>query len=274
MLKEAIAIAGLGYLVWGMTRLRSRLSFVPLFQVIVGATIVAMVKAYILFPVAIAAGAWLYAYSTEGGQRLFRPVPLAAGVLLALGGVTLLGRIFPQFAVDSLGEWAAYYQDIGTVDTGGSTYSFGDPSQATLSGQLAFAPLALVTSLFRPFIFEARSAQVAVNGLETAVLLVLWVRVFAKAGARRVVATIFRYPLLVFSLTFSISFGVAVGLTTTNLGTLSRYRMPLVPFFWALVLVIDAVAATQTSTDWDSGLVDPSDRRARPLRALGRQSLR
>jgi hypothetical protein len=36
-------------------------------------------------------------------------------------------------------------------------------------------------------------------------------------------------------------FGMAVGLTTTNLGTLSRYRMPLVPFFAALlVLFMDA----------------------------------
>jgi hypothetical protein len=44
-------------------------------------------------------------------------------------------------------------------------------------------------------------------------------------------------PLLMFCLVFSLTMGVGVGLATTNLGTLSRYRMPLVPFFAALVLI-------------------------------------
>jgi hypothetical protein len=128
--------------------------------------------------------------------------------------------------------------------SGGSTYAFGDPTQSSLIGQLVFAPFALVTSLFRPFLFEARSAQVAVNALETTVLLVWWIRVFIRVGWREVVKTIFRYPLLVFSLTFTLGFAVAVGLTTTNLGTLSRYRMPLVPFFWALLLIVDQLTVS------------------------------
>jgi hypothetical protein len=42
---------------------------------------------------------------------------------------------------------------------------------------------------------------------------------------------------LMFCAAFTLTLGVAVGLATTNLGTLSRYRMPLVPFFVAMVLV-------------------------------------
>lgn len=243
MLKEAIAISGLGYLVWGVVRLRSSLSAAAALQIMLGATAVALVKAYILFPVALATAVWMYALSTLGGGLRFRPIQLAFAALIGLGGVTLLGRVFPQFAIDNLAEWAAYYQEIGPSMEGGSSYAFGDPTQATLVGQLAFAPIALITSLFRPFLFEARSVQVAVNGLETAVLLVWWIRVFARAGVAEVTKAVFRYPLLLFSLTFTLAFAVAVGLTTTNLGTLSRYRMPLVPFFWALLLVVDAVTA-------------------------------
>ncbi len=37
---------------------------------------------------------------------------------------------------------------------------------------------------------------------------------------------------------FKIGFGIAVGLTSTNLGTLSRYRSPILPFFAILLLVL------------------------------------
>jgi hypothetical protein len=45
-------------------------------------------------------------------------------------------------------------------------------------------------------------------------------------------------PFLVFCVVFVIAFGIAVGLTSTNLGTLSRYRSPLLPFFVVLLLVL------------------------------------
>jgi len=37
---------------------------------------------------------------------------------------------------------------------------------------------------------------------------------------------------------FVMAFGIAVGLASSNLGTLSRYRSPLVPFFVVLLLVL------------------------------------
>jgi hypothetical protein len=45
-------------------------------------------------------------------------------------------------------------------------------------------------------------------------------------------------PFLVFCVVFVITFGIAVGLTSTNLGTLSRYRSPILPFFAVLLLVL------------------------------------
>lgn len=266
MLKEAVAISGLGYLVWGLVRFRSSASLVGLLQIVLGATCVALVKAYILFPIMLATGVWLYALSTGGRGRLLRPIPLAFAALVAFGGVALLGNLFPQFAVDNLAEWAAHYQDVGQKVGGGSTYAFGDPTQSGLMGQLAFAPLALVTALFRPFLFEARSAQVVVNALETTVLLVWWIVVFIRAGSGAVLKTIFRYPILLFSLTFTLTFAVAVGLTTTNLGTLSRYRMPLVPFFWALLLVVDRIAAALRNSSQLSAL--PLPLRSNDFRSL------
>jgi hypothetical protein len=47
-------------------------------------------------------------------------------------------------------------------------------------------------------------------------------------------------PNIVFCLVFCITFAFAVGLSTYNFGTLSRYRIPLLPFYvMSLVLMFD-----------------------------------
>ena len=56
-------------------------------------------------------------------------------------------------------------------------------------------------------------------------------------------------PFLVFCLVFVITFGLAVGLASTNLGTLSRYRAPLLPFFAVLLLVLSK-PLRKPSAEW------------------------
>lgn len=239
LLKESVAICGMGYLVLGLVRLR-RTPGVSLLQMGGGAVVIGLVKGYILLPMALATGAYFYFESLPIVRRSVRPVQLALGAGVAVGGVVLLSHIFPSYSVDNLAEQAAVYQDVGQIVRGASTYAIGDPSQVTLMGQLRFAPIALATSLFRPLLFEANSVQVAVNALETAVVLFVMIRALARRGFGPARALIFRSPMLVLSLVFTLTFGIAVGLTTTNLGALSRYRMPLVPFLWTLVLILDA----------------------------------
>ena len=47
-------------------------------------------------------------------------------------------------------------------------------------------------------------------------------------------------PNVIFCLVFSLTFAFAVGVSTYNFGTLSRYRIPLLPFYvMALALMFD-----------------------------------
>lgn len=58
-------------------------------------------------------------------------------------------------------------------------------------------------------------------------------------------------PFLSMCAGFTATFGVVVGLATTNLGTLSRYRAPMVPFFVGMLLVVHVLqkAAQQAKRD-------------------------
>jgi hypothetical protein len=247
LIKEGVAIIGLGFAFWGVQRFIRGDRLSAILALSFGSVVIGLFKSYIL--VAIVAGTVAYYFFNAPKRQvlLSRPGNIFAGAMIgALGGAAIL-RIFPHYRPEAVAEQAAYYQEVGQVLAGGSTYAMGDSSRTSFAGQLAFAPIALITSLYRPFLFEARSPQVLINALETSTLLFLQARIFWRQPVARTLSQITAQPMLVFAVVFCLVFGVGVGLTTTNLGTLSRYRMPLVPFLWLVTLVLDVrepVAAT------------------------------
>jgi hypothetical protein len=248
ILKETIVMAAFGWVVLGLHRFVQGRRLVGLALILVAGFWVAMVKAYVLFALALAAVVWWYwrrALESTGGQGVaIHPVYLTLGAVAGVGMVVGLGELFPRFALENVTQEAASLQQLGAQVGGGSYYQVGgDQPQRSVVGQLAFAPLALLTSLFRPFVFEVRNATMAMNALETAAFAGLLVKAVTAHSWRGIRHQLTRSPTLMFALVFVLTFGVAVGLTSTNLGTLSRYRIPMVPFFAALLLLWNARSA-------------------------------
>ena len=108
----------------------------------------------------------------------------------------------------------------------------------SLMGQLAYAPAALLFALFRPTLFEVRNLLILANSVETTLLTLLFLRLILTRNVGDVRRQMTEDPFLVFCVVFVVAFGTAVGLASTNVGTLSRYRAPLLPFFVALLLVL------------------------------------
>lgn len=245
--KETFAVIGLGALLNGAWLMTQGTPRGGLMRAILGAALVAMAKPYILFPAILALATWFYwQRATAGGRDLkVRPAYALAAVLFSATIIVMLGRLFPEYAVSNFIDEATRYQRIGRHIEGGSNYSLGDVdgSRGAL-GQLLFAPLALATALFRPFIFEANNPLVLLNALETTAILIAVLR----ALVLRPLSATWRYlrasPLLVACFVFTLAMGTAVGLATTNLGTLSRYRAPMFPFFSTLVMVLSARTPT------------------------------
>jgi hypothetical protein len=122
-------------------------------------------------------------------------------------------------------------------DPGGS--SFRDEAsgggQGGALGLALDAPYTIMTALLRPFVFESRSAMMLVNSVETTAILFLIVIAFARTGRRELARWAWRSPDIMASIVFVLLFSLAVGLAATNLGTLSRYRLPMMPFYFYVV---------------------------------------
>lgn len=245
VVKEAVAMGGLGWMIYGLHRLLGRRGKGwGLLWLAAGAVAVALVKSYILFPMVAAAALWWYwrrAMATHGTVAIARkPFQIAMLGAVGVGGMIGLGQLFPQYSLDSLAEETANLQYQGERIQGGSSYSMGDGTTTSLGGQLAFAPLAISASLFRPFIFEAHNAVAAINAVETTLVLLLWVRILWVLGARGAWRVLRSSPPLIFCVVFVLLFGLGVGLATTNLGTLSRYRVPMMPMYLLVLLILSA----------------------------------
>ena len=187
---------------------------------------------------------WILAFNFRSIRSLlvkFMAVPFAAAVLLfsVYYAVVKIGENDTKYSVANLTKTSkitAY--DIGffTGRDAGSRYSL-DISEWTPVGMLQASPAAINVSLFRPYLWEARNPLMFVSSLESAFLLLCTLYVLIK-NFRHLFSALGNYNVL-FCLIFSITFAFAVGISTFNFGTLTRYRIPLLPFYLLALLILN-----------------------------------
>lgn len=188
---------------------------------------------------------WILAFNFRSIRSVlvkFMAVPFAAAVLLfsVYYAVVKIGENDAKYSVANLTKTSkitAY--DIGffTGRDAGSRYSL-DISEWTPVGMLQASPAAINVSLFRPYLWEARNPLMFISSMESAFLLVFTLYVLFR-NFRHLFASVSNYNVL-FCLVFSLTFAFAVGISTFNFGTLSRYRILFLPFYLlALVIMND-----------------------------------
>lgn len=243
LVKEAVAMGGLGWLVLALSLMARRRRWGLVIALLAG-VVVALAKPYFLLPVVLSASVWLYWHrglTAQGSSFDVRPSRLVAVSVMAVIGVVVFGQLFPQYSFENLGEQAAMQQYFGARVEGGSNIDTGATgAERSLLGQLAFAPLGLVSAWFRPFPFEVSNAAMLVSSAEATALLVLMLRLLWLRGPGGIWRRISRSPVLMACLTFAILSGVGIGIASTNLGSLSRYRAPMMPFYVLVLLLLDS----------------------------------
>ncbi|WP_125077625.1 hypothetical protein [Rufibacter latericius] len=126
-----------------------------------------------------------------------------------------------------------YRNIVAASDPASPLLSFPD-LQPTLWSVAAHAPSAIFQMLTRPFIWESAPFFYKLMAVENLLLLLLTLLTVVHLVRRRQVPAVpsFLAVLLVF---FCVS-AVLVTLPTPNLGSLHRYRAPLLPFLFMVVL--------------------------------------
>lgn len=140
-----------------------------------------------------------------------------------------LGGFAAQGINQSISTYQVNYN--AQADGEGSYFSLGVEYDGSLSSLAKMAPAAIAATFFRPFLWESRKISTLLSSLESMALMFFTIYVLIKAGIKKFFLTIIQEPIVLYCFLFAIIFGLFVGATTLNFGTLVRYKIPAMPFY-------------------------------------------
>lgn len=236
--KDTLTLASLGVATFCIFRIlaQGRFSAGYALGILVSFWVIYSIKIYILLCFMPAVFLWVTAkYLTRVRQVVARIllVPVAMGMVGVLGyfAIQQVAEDDPRYNLNKLAETArvtAYDIGFWTGKDAGSGYSLGE-LDGSYASMLRLAPQAVNVSLFRPYLWEVNNPLMLLAALESLVLLVVtvWVVYYSRTDIFRKIV----HPEVLFCLAFALIFAFAVGVSTYNFGTLSRYKIPLMPYY-------------------------------------------
>lgn len=168
-------------------------------------------------------------------------VILLAGFALTLISMDLSSYInlAIENSVTQLRQMQRSYQLVEELDDVGSKAGFKlSEFDASLGSLLAKAPAVIGTCLYRPFVWEARKIIIFFASLETLFTLLMTLYVLFKTRIFNFFRFAFGRPLLLFCFIFSLLFAAVIGYTTFNFGTMIRYKIIFLPFYFFVFIQV------------------------------------
>lgn len=109
-----------------------------------------------------------------------------------------------------------------------------DVSDPSPTGMMKSFPIAVFYGIYKPFVYEALSPTLILNGLESMVLVYLTLAFFFRGNVFKKIRHIQQSEFLVFAFVFVLLIGFMAGYTSVIYGVLVRIRAPLLPFLFLI----------------------------------------
>lgn len=246
LLKEPLCIGALGIIMYLFYKnfIEKKLSKREILIMIAMLFILTVVKSYITILLFVCFFMILIYKAIERIKNILFRIIVTVFVLFTL--ITTLVNIdestYVQYFVDnSLSQIKVMqqsYQNLQEQDEVGSKGSFLIEMDTSPGSILANAPAVIATCLFRPFVWESKKVIIFFTSLEALLTLVATLYVLLKTK----VFYFFKYslgsPFLFFCLVFSLLFALVIGYTTFNFGTMARYKIMFLPFYYFLLIQV------------------------------------
>lgn len=237
--KDTICMFSLGWMTYGAFRLliNRDFRFATVGITAVSFMLLATIKLYILIAFIPAIIFWILATYSHKIRNAFVRFAMTVGIALvcALGFVVVMQKyaeVFGKYSLDRIAKTSYLISSYIQEQSGdqGSAYNLGDiqPTAASMIGKF---PAAVNVTLYRPYIWETRKIMQFVNAIEAMIFMLLTIKVVISLGPAKMWRALAQDPTIQFCLIFTLIFAFAVGLSSGNFGTLSRYRIPCLPFF-------------------------------------------
>lgn len=244
LMKDTLTFAALGFLTFALGNVYEKRNVLSsLLIMALSMFVIFSIKKYILFCFLPAGMVWFYMLKVRSIQSqvlkiLIVPFFITVIIGAAYYSLLLVGEGDTRYSLDKIAETAkitAYDIRYWTGKEAGSGYSLGE-LEGTFSSMLSLTPQAINVSLFRPYVWEVQNPLMALSAVEGLILMIFTIYVVIRKRVHLIQAL--REPIVLFCMVFSLTFAFAVGVSTYNFGTLSRYKIPLMPFYLLALIFI------------------------------------
>jgi hypothetical protein len=245
LLKDSICFGSLGilfYCFFNLSGAKKR----PLFSILIGLIslyILVLYKTYILiaFSVAYVMGQLLY--------RFFRTNMLGKAISIMTFGTLLFfianfssinfERSFYELINKDIKERIDYVTGFQLSESG-SSYDLGE-IKLNSWGLIEYLGSSIHVTLFRPYIWEYRNPLVIALSFESMIMFFWLFYLIIAVGPKNIFWAVKSSSLLIFALFFTVLIASFAGGIAFNFGTLARYKLPLIPFYYFLMIAIPIV---------------------------------
>jgi hypothetical protein len=246
LLKDPICFGCLGFILYGVHSIFIRkINYISSIIIILACFFLLYhIKVYILLTLLLGIIVWLFAETnilikdrTLRNLFSFMTLVLSGFIAYFLLNYFTSQEAAQQYKIDTLFEKAEgqrqVIHNIGEM-VGPNTSNF----TINTSNPIILIFNSIVATFFRPFVWEINTPIALFSSLESAVFLLLTLNFFLKEGIGRYFRIIFSDPRMLMCFIFSIIFAIAVGASTSNFGALSRYKIPCMPFYFIMLLMV------------------------------------
>lgn len=240
IVKDTLTMVGINMMIYALYfGLRQKINYKLLFLSLIWAYVILNLKAYILIsflPSFIVI--WYYFLQSRTSNKAVK-VFLSPLLILLLGVISFVGfqnlsSISNKYNQENIKKkLVGFHTWHATI--GESAYSLGE-IEYTPTGVAKKIPISLATTFFKPFVWEAKNPVILMSAVESLFVLILFLTVSIKSKLHyaKYIDSRFFSSLIIFILLF----GFIVGFTSYNYGALSRYKLPIMPLFVFIMLVI------------------------------------
>lgn len=244
LMKEAICLGGLGFIIHFLYKIfvKKKFKLWDILALIFLVYLVNSIKSYVIIILVVSLGTLVFFNFITSVKNIAIKSFL---ILTFLFGSLVIAYIFnfadqlEILAEESKVQIQAYqhnYQAIQLQDETSRADVKIQEIDASPAGLILHSPVAIFTCLFRPFIWESGKIIILFTSLESMLLLIFTLYLLFKLRFYRFFKAIFSDSYLLFSFVMSILFALIIGFTTYNFGTMVRYKIMLLPFYYFMLV--------------------------------------
>ncbi|MES1224927.1 MAG: hypothetical protein ABUT20_56085, partial [Bacteroidota bacterium] len=244
LLKDPITFGCVGIIAYAFLNvfIKKEKIFASLAWIVMCSLLLFFIKVYILLVLVLSLLVWQFAeFNKLIKNKTLRSIFAVMTLVISLGiGYLLLNYltsfdVAQQYQLDKVAGNAEYqrrmYANIAqTTSDSHFEVNASNPFLLVING--------ISATFYRPFLWEINSPIALLSAVESLGFLLLTLNFIIKKGIKKFFSVPFSDARILMCFVFAFVFAVAVGSASANFGALSRYKIPCMPFYLIMILLM------------------------------------